>query len=279
LKAYHLLSLVLLASMATACTFKTPDANKPLGCLCNARPNAYAYCQYDACNYAGCKAGYFDLDQQPGNGCETARSQLPGNMVFSIFPGFYLDFTSELTEYAFLSGPGIATVTASDPACKATATQRCAFRLEAFQVPFAATTSQASQRSSDLLLSDLLLGTTRPLDLTESGNGAAIVDPSAFSASFGTNGDRAPLLDAKGSLNIFVSPTPAGTARINIEGYFRGYVSDRVGTLSISLSGNTPQLFDASFPDEAGDAATEATGDAVADVPTDVADATSGPDD
>ena len=126
-----------LACFGAGCTFKAPDANKPLGCACDPRPNAYAYCKYDACNYAGCRSGFFDLDQQPSNGCEADRSQLPGNLVFAINPGYGASWESEFERHEF-NGGGIATATVADPTCKPTATHRCDVRLEAFQLSLTA---------------------------------------------------------------------------------------------------------------------------------------------
>ena len=100
------LSVIALACLAEACTFKAPDANKPLGCACDARPNAFAYCKFDACNYAGCQPGFFDLDGDPTNGCETAHSALPGNLVFAMEQGDRASWDAEFDRYDFESTDG-----------------------------------------------------------------------------------------------------------------------------------------------------------------------------
>jgi len=254
-----------LSCFAAGCTFKAPDANKPLGCACDPRPNAYAYCKYDACNYAGCRSGFFDLDQQPANGCEADRSQLPGNLVFDIGAGYYASWEPEFDRYSFAGKEGVATATVVDPMCKPTATHRCDLRLEALQMSLVATPNGAQ---GDKSFADAIISTTTPLAASESGNGGDFIDP-PLSVSFGENGDRAPLLDSTGRIHVIIYPSTDGTVRLGISATFQGYVDDRKGILYFTASGKTPQLFDASAPDaRARDASTDgdaATGDAVSD--------------
>jgi len=249
-----------LSCLAQGCTFKAPNANKPLGCACDTRPNAYAYCKYDACNYAGCRSGFFDLDQQPSNGCEADRSQLPGNLVFTIFPSYSASWEPEYERYDFAAKEGIATATVADPTCKPTASHRCDFRLEALQLSLVAT---AASQHGEQKFEDAVFATTAPLTTSVSGNGGDFVDP-PLSVSFGEDGDRAPLLDSTGSIHVIVYPGTDGTVRLGLSGTFQGYVDDRKGLLFFSASGKTAQLFDASVPDaRARDASSD--GDAASD--------------
>ena len=40
-------------ALLSGCSFKAPDANKPLGCACDRRPHAFAHCTFDRCEFAG----------------------------------------------------------------------------------------------------------------------------------------------------------------------------------------------------------------------------------
>jgi hypothetical protein len=249
------LSVIALACLAEACTFKAPDANKPLGCACDARPNAFAYCKFDACNYAGCHPGFFDLDGDPSNGCETDHSALPGNLVFEIEPRDRASWDSEFDRYDFDSADSYATATVADPTCKATATHSCSVRLEALQVSF---TLAVMPINPQVKIDNVIVATTGPIDTIVTGNGATLPARNIF-ASFSADGDRAPLLDAEGSLGFYVYPSPDGTVRLIASGSLRGYVGDRQGILDLTIHGKTPQLFDASAPDAGAlDAGTEA---------------------
>jgi len=246
---------VALSCLAEACTFKAPDANKPLGCACNPRPNAYAYCKYDACNFAGCRSGFFDLDGQPSNGCEADIPQLPGNLVFALNPGSYARWYSESDNDSFRGLQGTATATVANPACQPSADQRCDFRLEAFQMSLIADTTS---RPPQVVIDDVIVGTTKPLTGSNTGAGVNLTDPSAFSASFGKDGSRAPIVSATGWLSVQINTSIDGRVRISLFGNFDGYVDDLKGNLTFLAFGNTPQLFDASVPDaQARDAATD----------------------
>jgi hypothetical protein len=235
-----------LSCVAEACTFKAPNANKPLGCLCDPRPNAYAYCKFDACDFAGCRSGFFDLDQQPSNGCETDSSQIPGNLVFALNPNSHALWYSEGDIDNFEKPTGIATATVADPACRPTTSNLCDFRLEAFQMSLVAS---ATSRPPEVVLDDAIVGTTSPFTGKSNGFGVQFMVSSSFSASFGKKGDRSPLVDAKGSLTVRISPSNDGTVALSLSGNVKGYVEDRAGTLTFSAYGKTPQLFDASVPD------------------------------
>jgi hypothetical protein len=231
--------------MAEACTFKAPNAGKPLGCACDPRPNSFAYCKFDACDFAGCRAGFFDLDGQASNGCEADRSMLPGNLVFEIEPRQHSFWNSELDTYQFDVKEGIATATAADPMCQPNAFLDCSVRLEAFQVSFDAAMSLATQAEK---FEDAVVMTTVPFGESESSNGIDL-PPSIFSASFGKDGDRAPLLDIAGMISVLIFPSSDGTVRLSLHGTLKGYLSDRKGVFNLSIRGKTPKLFDASPPD------------------------------
>jgi hypothetical protein len=249
------LIVLALSCASSACTFKAPDANKPLGCACDPRPNAFAYCKYDACNYAGCHPGFFDLDGDPTNGCETERSRLPGNLVFAMERDDRGYWDAEFDRYDFESTDGFATATVADPTCKPTAIHSCNVRLEAFQVSF---TTAVMTASAQVKINDVIVSTTGPVDLVVTGNGANVLASDIF-ASFSADGDRTPLLEAKGSLNVYIAPYFDGTVRLIAFGSFQGYVADRLGDLDFTVHGQTRQLFDASAPDtHASDAANEA---------------------
>jgi hypothetical protein len=252
--SFCLIVLALPASIG-ACTFKAPDANKPLGCACDARPNAFAYCKFDACNYAGCQPGFFDLDRDPANGCETEKSRLPGNLVFQMEHFDRASWDAEFDRYDFESTDAFATATVADPTCKPTATHSCNVRLEAFQVSY---TTAVMPLNPQVKINNVIVTTTGPIDATVTGNGADLSASDLF-VSFSADGQRAPLLDAKGALGLYVYPFTDGTVRLIVSGTLGGYVADRQGLLDLNAHGKTPQLFDASAPDaRASDADTEA---------------------
>ena len=145
------------------------------------------------------------------------------------------------------------TATVTDPMCKPSTTQSCKFRLEGFQISLEASTALAS-RSRNVTFEDAVLGSTGPFAGSETGNGSDIRDASLFAASFGKNGDRAPLLEAKGFTHVLIFPQLDGTVRLSLDGTYQGYVDGRKGTLRFFASGKTPQLFDASAPDAKSDA-------------------------
>ena len=110
---------------------------------------------------------------------------------------------------------GIATATVVDPMCKPTATHRCDLRLEALQLSLIATPGAATGEQK---FADAIIATTTPLDVSVSGNGGDFIDP-PLSVSFGENGDRAPLLDSKGSIHVIIYPSTDGTVRLGLSGH------------------------------------------------------------
>jgi hypothetical protein len=253
------------AGWAAGCTFKAPDANKPLGCACDARPNAYAYCKYDACSFAGCQKGFFDLDGQPSNGCEASNSDLPGNLVVSL-TNVAVTWFSEYSIVSFKGGGGIATASVSEPSCSPTLRNPCDVRLEAFQM------WGLRNPSSDSDLTEALVAMSTPLAGTRTTIAVDFPQISGLSTSFAHAGARVPMLESTGEVILLVYPTVNGTVRLGVSGTFDGYVDNGKGTLQFSGYGFTPRLFDASVPDANqrdaapdADASEDGMGDEIAD--------------
>lgn len=237
---------VAFSCLAGGCTFKAPDANKPLGCFCDPRPNAYASCKYDACNYAGCRFGFFDLDGDPANGCEATRSQLPGNLVVPIgHRSHALTWFSESIDYFDIT-EGILTVTVSDPTCTPTRTHACDVRLEAMQLVASRNYIDSTDPQGP---TEAILATSASFSGSQLQNGAFFADMTAFTASFAIEGDRLPLTSGTGHMTLLAYPATDGTVAVSLNGDLDGYVADQKGELQFNTFGKTPQLFDASAPD------------------------------
>ena len=146
--------------------------------------------------------GFFDLDGDPANGCETDTLNLPGNLRLFVQSGI-VRFLQDDESFFALGKSGVAAITLADPTCVPTPEATCAARLELFQLAFR---QLATARGT---FSDGYLRTTSPLAWNNDGRGDSL--PNAVLAG-GATGRLSGSLWSTCSSKIFCAPQFGRTA-------------------------------------------------------------------